>query len=126
MAVSEFANLRNVVTVAVSSSGTYSAVGDLYGSHLVGIQMSTAWTAADLHPIASADSSSTGGLRAVYNSTGGLVRWKADASRYVLPAQTDYLRGIRYLALRSINTGSTAAVKQAAARSIKLVVSPRG
>lgn len=114
------------LTVTTAADGL-SDVGDLSGLACVGVEMSTAWTAADLafygSPLSSAN------MYPVYRhtnvSTGpvNLLQLATTASR-IVGLEGRALHGLRFLQLASISTGSTSAVAQAAARTVRLLLAP--
>ena len=112
---------RSFVTATLSTAADgLSDELSLSGLTLSSLQMSTAWTSADIGFQASVDGSTN--YQQVYGSTGNLLTFQTSANRTLAfnPAQ---FAGIERLRLISLTTaGTTVAVAQAAARTVKLGV----
>lgn len=119
---------RDYVSLALSTAASgLSDVADLGGLSLAAIEMSTAWTAADIAFLGSAQSSAA--LKEVWraaDSTAPVQAIYATTASRVIGLNSDLFRGLRFLQVGSISTASTAAVAQAAARTLTLVCSPFG
>lgn len=116
------------VPLSTGASGL-SEVADLGGMKLAGIENSTAWTSADIALLASPVSSAA--LSEVYqqllssSTAATILRFVTTANRYhAIPS--DLMGGARFLQVASINVASTAAVAQAAARVVRLLLTPAG
>ena len=112
------------LSLSTAASGL-SDVADLGGLRLAGVEMSTAWTAADLAFLGSAQSSAA--LKEVWrvaDSTAPAQFIIATTASRAVGFNSDAFRGLRFLQLASISTGSTAAVAQAAARTVTLLLAP--
>ena len=105
-------------TVTIANGASLSGVIDLEGFVLMGIQMPSAWTAANL--TFEASSARAGTFDDVYDDTGTEVNVTAAASRYIGVTGTkgDVLANVRFLKVRSGTTGTP--VNQGAARTITL------
>lgn len=102
------------VTIAINESLSGAvAVGD---GVFTGIVMPAAWTAAVLTFQASFDGTTFYNL---YDEAGGEYTIAADASRYITVPAGDFA-GVRFLKVRSGT--AAAAVNQAAARTLSLIV----
>jgi hypothetical protein len=115
------------LTITTETNGL-SDVGDLGGLALKGLEMSTAWTAADLQikgsPISSAN------LYPVYalnsTSTAGVInQFASSASRIYAFSHTLY-DPLRFIQLVSIAAGGSTATVQAAARTVRLLLGVPG
>ena len=118
--------IRDTAKAVISAGGNLSAAVDLTGRQVMNIQMSPAWTTADITFQASADGITYADLwGAVMGSFAqNEVRLHASAGR-LLSFQWKgrrYMRGIRYLKVRS-GTSATP-VAQAAERTITLILNP--
>lgn len=117
---------RDYVEVKISTeTDGLSSAADLGGLKLAGLQMSTAWTAADLTLFGSPVS--TASMREIWLGTTSTAPaaliWSTTARR-LIGSNLAALDGIRFLQLGSISTGSTSAVAQAAERTIRLLLAP--
>lgn len=114
------------ISLALSTAADgLSDVADLGGLRLAGVEMSTAWTAADLAFLGSGQSSAA--LKEVWrvaDSTAPAALIVATTASRVVGFNSDAFRGVRFLQLASVSTGSTAAVAQAAARTMTLLLAP--
>lgn len=120
---------RSHATVDISTAADgLSDTVPLGGLTLSSIQMSTAWTSARLAFLGSVDNSTNLGeiLQSTDSFTGSTaataVVFFTTASR-VIVFPPDLWHGIDRLQIASINTGTTAAVAQAATRTLKLGLS---
>jgi hypothetical protein len=113
----QFQELRVVKTATIANGTSLSAAVDLTGLTLVGIQMPSAWTAADLTFEASTDD---GTYDDVYD---GALEYSvsAAASRFIRIAPSD-LVSAQYLKVRSGTSGTP--VNQLAERAITLIARP--
>lgn len=112
------------LTVTTAADGL-SDVGDFGGLRLAGLQMSTAWTAADLAFLGSPKDTAT--LSEVYrvaDSTAPALYQIATTSNRLIGFNSQAFDGIRFLQLASVSTGSTSAVAQTAARTVNLLLAP--
>lgn len=109
---------RSFASVSISTAGTGDVV-NLTGLTLSSIQMSTAWTDADITFEGNVDGSTN--YYPVYNSTGTALTYETSANRLMLfdPA---IFSGLQWLRVMSVSTASTA-IEQAAARTLKLGLS---
>lgn len=102
-------------TVTTSTDGL-SDVIDLGGHQLSAIQMSTAWTGANMTFMGSV--SSTAAMASVYATTAVTELTYATSASVLVAIDPTALKGLRYLQIRSGTAGTP--VAQAAARSILL------
>lgn len=103
-------------SVQIPANAALSDAIDLDGVTLVGIQMPSAWDAANLTFQVSVDGSTFANL---YDQAGSEVTVNASAGRYIVVDHLTFL-GIRYLKVRS---GTSAApVNQTASRVLTVVV----
>lgn len=112
------------LSLSTAASGL-SDVADLGGMRLAGVEMSTAWTAGDMAFLGSAQSSAT--MKEVYrvaDSTAPAALIVSTTANRVIGFNSNAFRGLRFLQVASISTGSTAAVAQAAARTMTLLLAP--
>lgn len=112
---------RTYGTVSISTvSDGLSDIINLTGLTLSAIQMSTAWTSADLAFYANVDGSTD--YYQVKKEDGTLMVHVVGAQRVVIfdPA---VFSGVQRMRLASVTTGSSVPVAQAAARTIKLGLS---
>ena len=106
------------VTISTAADGLSGSV-DLTGHVLVGVQMSTAWTAAGI--TFAAATTDAGTYQAVYGSTGDELTLTTDASRYV---NLSPLTSVSYRHLKVRSGTNSVPVAQAATRTLQLVVRP--
>jgi len=110
------------LSVTTAADGL-SNVGDLGGLRLAGIEMSTAWTAADLAFLGSPESSaSMKEIWRVADSTAPAAYTVSTTANRIIGFNSQAFDGIRFIQLASVATGSTAALAQAAARSVRLLL----
>lgn len=108
--------IPSTTTVTIANGQSLSGAVNLSGFTLIGIDLPSAWTTANLTLQASIDNSTWDN---VFDSTGTEVTISAAASRFVLLNPADFV-AIRYLRLRSGTSGTP--VNQGGARTITLVV----
>lgn len=111
-------------TLSTAADGL-SDVADLGGLRLAGIEMSTAWTAADLAFLGSP--LSTARMSEVYLtalSTAPAVFQIATTANRLIGLNSQGFDGIRFLQLASVSTASTAALAQAAERTVRALLAP--
>lgn len=109
------------VDISTAAAGT-SDIFDVTGLTLSAIQMSTAWTQADLAFLGNTDGSTSMFALTNGTSSGGIKRYRVNANEVILVDPKDF-HGIQKLQLTSIATGSTAVTAQAAARTVVLGLS---
>lgn len=115
-----FASPIELVSVTISTGATgLSGSIDMTGCVLVGVQMSTAWTAGGI--TFAAATSESGTYQSVYGSTGDEITLTVDASRFVNVSPLTSV-GYRWLKVRSGTSGTP--VAQAAERTLTLVTRP--
>lgn len=117
---------RIALALSTAADGL-SDVADLGGLRLAAVEMSTAWTAADLAFLGSGRSSAA--LKAVYraaDSTAPALYQVGTTANRVIAFNSDAFRGVRFLQLASVTAGSTSAVAQGAARTMTLLLAPVG
>lgn len=107
-----------ITTVTIASGAALSDVIDLSDRTLVGIQMPTAWTAADLAFRAATSSAGTP-VPLFRGSDTARYQIKAAASRHFVLSPLDFA-GARWIQLESVDTGGNA-VNQGADRTITLL-----
>jgi len=104
-----------------------SDVGDLGGLRLAGLEMSTAWTAADLgfkgSPISSANMYD---IYRVADSTAPVLFQLVTTGSRLIGFNSQAFDGIRFLQLISLAAGGSTAVAQGAARTVRLLLAPPG
>ena len=113
------------MTVTTAADGL-SDVADLGGMRVAGVEMSTAWTAADLGFLGSPLSSA--GMREIYktaDSTAPVAFIIATTANRLIGFNSIGADAARFIQLASVATGSTAALAQAAARTVRLLVGPQ-
>lgn len=104
----------------IASSASTSDIKNLNGADVVGIEMPSAWDAANL-TFRGGESSAS--MRDLYHADGATeYTATAAASRYILIDQ-DKLRGVRFLQIRSGTAGVP--VNQTAERLINVVLKTR-
>ncbi len=114
------------LTLTTEADGL-SDVGDLNGLACIGVEMSTGWTSADLafygSPLSSDNMYPV--YRHISSSTGpvNLMQINTTASR-IVGLEGRVFHGLRFLQLASINVASTAALAQAAERTVRLLLAP--
>lgn len=118
-AAGDMAAPRVYVDAVIPLNGSLSGAVDLSAGVLVGVYMPAAWTAADLSFLAC--SIPGGPYLNVFDEFGVERKVAAAASRYIPLAASDWI-GVENLQIRSGISG--AAVAQAAARTLKLVLQP--
>lgn len=111
------------VTISTAASGL-SDVVDMTGYSLKAIELSSAagWTAANLAFLVSYRSSDT--LKELWDSSTGApiaLNMTTTGGRFIAITGNQF-DGVRFIQLASINTASTAAVAQGAARSAWLIL----
>jgi hypothetical protein len=104
--------------VAIANGASLSDAVNLAGFRAVGIQMPSAWTAANLTFQASFDGTTYVDL---YDDAGNEQTATAAASRFMFLTPAEWA-GIRYLKIRSGTT--SVPVNQGAARTIQLITRP--
>lgn len=112
------------LTLSTGASGL-SDVADLGGMRLAGVEMSTAWTAADLAFLGSQQSSAA--MKEVWrvaDSTAPAAFIVSTTASRAIGFNSDAFRGLRFVQLASVSTSSTAAVAQAASRTLTLLLAP--
>lgn len=115
-------NQRTFVSLTISTAADgLSTVLDCGGMVVASIQMSTAWTTADLTFLGSPVSSAT--LQDLYTSTGGALTFVTTALHNVTCDPFPF-SAMRFIQLRSGTTAT--AVAQAAARTIGISLIPYG
>ncbi len=102
-------------SVTTAADGLSDAI-DIGGYSLKSIQISTAWTTADLTFRASAKT--TDEMMSVYHTTAGTELTYTSSASYAISVNPVIFEGFRYVQLRSGIDGS--AVAQAAAREVIL------
>lgn len=105
------------MTISTVASGVSDSV-NLTGYTLVGFQMSTDWTDADIGFQVQAAGSTT--FYDVYGQTNSFLTFKTSANRFVAINPTS-VRGFAFLQLVS-ETSAGVAVAQAASRTIQLAL----
>jgi len=107
-----------VLTTTIASGTSLSAVINLSDATLVGLQMPTAWDAANIY--FKAATTAAGTYQDIYDDAGNAVYVIAAASRYIgIDIASLPLAGCQYIKLQSGPTGAT--VDQTAARTIAIV-----
>lgn len=107
-----------IQTVTIAQDASASSALKLGGlSTPIAILMPAAWTAAGLSAEISVDGVT---YYPVYITAGTLVTITTAASQAVRLSPLDY-SGLMYLRFRSVNTGTGAAVTQAAARTLTII-----
>ena len=109
-------DLTEVVEVEIASGASLSAGLFLGGMRLVGIEMPSTWTAANITFEASPDGVTYNKL---YDQDGTEVIVTAATDRFITVFAT-YLAGTRYLKVRSGTSGTP--VNQAADRTLRLIL----
>lgn len=102
----------------IANGAALSGAVDLQGNTIVGIQMPSSWTAANLTFQGSADGTT---YQDVYDTSGTEVVITAAASRCIVVNPATF-QALRFLKIRSGTTGTP--VNQGAARTISLIVKP--
>lgn len=106
-------------TVTIPTSGSLSPVVELVGATLVGIQIPSGWTTANITFQASADGSTYVDL---YDNSGAeYTVVVGGTSRYIAVPLGDLL-GVRFLKVRSGTSGTP--VSQTVARILTLALAP--
>ena len=115
---------RDYITMTLTTAaGAVSDVADLGGMRLAGVEMSTAWTAADLAFLGSPiDSAAMREIWRVADSTAPASYQVSTTANRIIGFNSQAFDGIRFIQLASVNTGSTAALAQAASRSLRLLL----
>lgn len=106
------------VTLSTAADGASEQI-NLTGLTLAGILMPAAWTDARLGIQASIDGST---FTSVYNTAGDHLTFLSSASRYMSFDNMDNFAGLQLIKIVS-ETSAGVAVAQAAARTLKLVLS---
>jgi hypothetical protein len=115
-----FSSPVELIPISLSTAANgQSGVIDMTGCVLIGVQMSTAWTAAGITFLAA--TAETGTFHSVFGSTGDEITLSADASRFINVSPLTSV-GYRWLRVRSGTSGTP--VAQAAARTLTLVTRP--
>ena len=119
------------LTITTETDGL-SPVGDLGGMRVAAIEMSAAWTAADLafkgSFISSANMYDVHAVTLSSGSTAVAARLQlpTTASR-ILALDEQIFDGIRFIQLESLAAGGSTAITQAAARTVRLALAtPNG
>ena len=110
---------QTIATATIAINTSLSGAVNLANFRIVGIQMPSTWTAANLTFQAAVTVDGT--YQDVYDSGGTEVSVTAAASRFISMLETQRLRGMRAIKVRSGTT--SVAVNQAAARDIILILS---
>lgn len=113
------------MTLTTAADGL-SNIADLGGLRVAAIEMSTAWTGADLAFLGSPRSSaSLSEIWRVADSTAPASYQISTTANRIIGFNSNAFDGIRFIQLASVNTASTAALAQAATRTLRLMVGPQ-
>ena len=114
------------LTITTAADGL-SEVGDLGGLRVAGVEMSTAWTAADLSfkgsPLTSA---AMYDVYRVADSTAPALYQLGTTANRIIGFNSQAFDGLRFIQLQSLAAGGSTAAEQAAARTLRLLLAPPG